>query len=57
MGFQQGEKWMYDPHAVISSKRIAHGQVPYQHQQKSQLELLENQNNWERCAKYFASPG
>jgi hypothetical protein len=47
MGFQQGEAWMYDPHAVISSKIIAHGQVPYQHQQKAQLEMLENQNNWE----------
>jgi hypothetical protein len=42
MGFQQGEVWMYDPHSVISSKIISHGQAPYQHQHKAQVELLEN---------------
>jgi hypothetical protein len=47
MGFQQGEIWMYDPHAIISSKRIENGLVPYQHQQKAQLELLANQDSWE----------
>jgi hypothetical protein len=47
MGFQQGEALMYDPHVVISSKIITHGQAPYQHQQKTQLEMLANQNNWE----------
>jgi len=29
MVFQQGEPWKYDPHSVISSKRISHGQTPY----------------------------
>jgi hypothetical protein len=29
MGFQKGETWIYDPHAIISSKRIANGQVSY----------------------------
>jgi hypothetical protein len=32
MGFPQGEPWKYDPHSVISSKRISHGKTPYQHQ-------------------------
>jgi hypothetical protein len=48
---------MYDPHAVISSKRITHGQAPYQHQQKTQLEMLANQNNLGRCVEIFANPG
>jgi hypothetical protein len=45
LGFQQGEPWNYDPHGIISSKRISHGQAPYQHQQKTELELLENQDS------------
>ena len=40
MGFQQGEPWNYDPHVVISSKKNSHGQAPYQHQKKDELELL-----------------
>jgi hypothetical protein len=47
MGFLQGEPWKYDPHSVISSKRVSHGQTPYQHQQKPQVELLANQDSWE----------
>jgi hypothetical protein len=39
MGFQQGEKLMYDPHAD--------GQVPYPHQQKFQLDLLVDKKRWE----------
>jgi hypothetical protein len=31
MGFQQGEIWIYDPCAIISSKSIANRQVSYQH--------------------------
>jgi len=38
MGFQQGELWMYDPHLVISSKILSHGQDHH----KAQVELLEN---------------
>jgi hypothetical protein len=25
MAFQEGETWIYDPHALISSNRISHG--------------------------------
>jgi hypothetical protein len=47
MGFQQGEIWIYDPHSIISTRRIGFGSTPYQHQPKSQLELLANQDSWE----------
>jgi len=53
MGFQQGEAWMYDPHAVISSKRISHGQAPYQHQQRDELQMLANQDSWEKVQSNF----
>jgi hypothetical protein len=42
MGFQQGETWIYDPHALISSKMISYGQSPYHHEKKFKLELLAN---------------
>jgi hypothetical protein len=51
MGFQQGEPWNYDPHGIISSKIIAHRHVPYQHQQKAQLELTGKPEQLGRCAK------
>ena len=44
-GLQYEEPWNYDTHGIISSKIISHGQSPYQHQQKEQLELLANQEN------------
>jgi hypothetical protein len=45
LGLQQGEPWNSDPRGIISSKIISHGQSPYQHQQKEQLELLANQDS------------
>jgi hypothetical protein len=45
MVFSQGGPWKCDPHYFISSKRISHGQNPYQHQQKSQVELLANHDS------------
>jgi hypothetical protein len=47
MGFQQGEMWIYDPHSIISTRRIGFGSIPYQHQSKPQLELLANHDSWE----------
>jgi hypothetical protein len=47
IGFQQGEMWIYDPHAIISTERTDLGLVPYQHQRKLQLELIANQDSWE----------
>ena len=32
LGLQMGEPWNYDPHDIISSKKISHGKSPYQHQ-------------------------
>jgi hypothetical protein len=46
LGLQQGKPWNYDPYGILSSKIISHGKSPYQHQQKEQLELLENQDSW-----------
>jgi len=47
MVFQQRITWIYDLHSLISSKRISHGQTTYHHEEKVELDLLENQNNWE----------
>jgi len=47
MAFQQGEMWIYDPHSIISTKRIDLGSIPYHNQPKSQLELLANQYSLE----------
>jgi hypothetical protein len=46
MGFQEGETWIYDPYAFISSKNISHGLNSYHHERKEEVELLENQRRW-----------
>jgi hypothetical protein len=56
LGLQQGEPWNYDPHGIISSKIISHGKSPYQHQQKEQLELLENQDSWKDVHEHSTDP-
>jgi hypothetical protein len=57
MGFQQGEVWIYDPHSIISIRRTNLGSVPYFHQSKPQLELLENHDSLGGCSENFAGSG
>jgi hypothetical protein len=47
IGLQQGEMWIYDPHSIISKRRIEFGSIPYQHQLNPQLECLSNQDSKE----------
>jgi len=44
--FDQGEKWKYDPHHIISNKRGYINYAPYFHERKLVLEKMENQETW-----------
>ena len=37
-----GEKWPYDPHGIISQKRVENGYVAFNHVSKPDLEKLAN---------------
>jgi len=39
---QLGEKWSYDPHHIISNKRVENSYAPYTHESHPEIEKLEN---------------
>lgn len=42
MNFQQGEKHCYDPHQIISKRRLEISCAPYRHEPNLELEKLAN---------------
>ena len=45
-GFDQGEKWKYDPYHIISNKRGEISYAPYIHESNPKLEKMESQETW-----------
>lgn len=49
-GFEKGEKWKYDPHHIISNKRLEISFASYIHESRLEIEKMENQETW-RCGR------
>lgn len=42
MQFQQGDKWSYDPHQIVSIIRVENSYAPYVHESRPGIEKLDN---------------
>jgi hypothetical protein len=46
LDLNHGKPWKYDPHQIISKRRIQLGLGPYLHQPNPELEKLANMDSW-----------
>ena len=51
LNMEHEEKWHYDPHHIISQKRILSGFIPYTHQSDPKIEKVENMDTWEQVCQ------
>lgn len=49
--FEEGDKWRYDPHRVVSNRRMEITYAPYIHEAKTKLENMANQEVEEKQQK------